>query len=257
MPRGIQHSAVLSPDVPRAVVLDDKREFQRKAGYLGHVPRFASCRSGASGSEKEALKLHERVGNAKSRTLFQSYYPFAAMPVREDPSGSLVHKEHQPNRAGKFSRWSMREVPTESHNHPHQPPKRPLPSRHIVGFSGHRSGAQFIAGETFTQEEVMRCPGSPQARGSGYEPNKAWAKGRMLTWVGGRDTEEDTSRDAGLAPRLAGLPSLLRASRRPQSAPASRSRSEAKTPHSRHLQYPIQRGPSRVRVGGHDVFLVN
>eukprot|EP01062_Namystynia_karyoxenos_P059400 TRINITY_DN50848_c0_g1_i1.p1 TRINITY_DN50848_c0_g1~~TRINITY_DN50848_c0_g1_i1.p1 ORF type:complete len:273 (+),score=22.27 TRINITY_DN50848_c0_g1_i1:89-907(+) len=263
-------TAVAPPPLQPAICVADRRPFHRKAGYLGHVPRFASCRSGMSGSC--VVNLRERVGSAETRQLFRQFYPFPSRPVRDDPSGSMVHEQYSagasPHTRGNVSVWSLSEVPRETQEFPHSPPRRPVPARHIVGFAGHRAGAQFIAGETFTQEELITNPGSPQAAGRGYEPNKEFAKGRTLQTHAGQLHGTSPRRWVELAPRLPGCgggPALLRASRRPQSAPAHRSlqgtpaslAQRRSSDDSERLVYPILRGPTRVRPGGHDVFLSN
>eukprot|EP01065_Artemidia_motanka_P042914 TRINITY_DN5837_c0_g1_i1.p1 TRINITY_DN5837_c0_g1~~TRINITY_DN5837_c0_g1_i1.p1 ORF type:complete len:285 (+),score=14.22 TRINITY_DN5837_c0_g1_i1:58-912(+) len=281
--RALRQQSVPPPTIPSAVCIEDRRVFHRKAGYLGHVPRFAGCRSGLGGNDSSPdrkgprpLSAHARIGTPGTRSFFRQFYPFASEPLRTDPSGSMTHEQLASGQSvvqsKKMATWTMSEVPRETQEHPHSPPRRPVPSRHIVGFSGHRAGAQFITGETFAQEEVMRCPcGSPLASGRGYEPNKGFAKGRNDTFSGGMQPNRPVDGWASLAPRLPGSgggPALLRASRRPQSAPSARepapreSLPQALTQRGslvcrRHPVYPIQRGPTRVRAGGHEVFLVN
>eukprot|EP01060_Flectonema_neradi_P028101 TRINITY_DN37810_c0_g1_i1.p1 TRINITY_DN37810_c0_g1~~TRINITY_DN37810_c0_g1_i1.p1 ORF type:complete len:221 (+),score=24.78 TRINITY_DN37810_c0_g1_i1:47-709(+) len=217
---------------------DDRRFLMlRKSGYCGHIPMFR--RTEPQREVKPKIDL--------SKSLFQTHFKPPQPVLREsDPEPVTL-----PERSGKkISAWSMQEVPESRHQYPFKPMPRPASLKRVVGFGGHRQGVAFITGETFTQEEIITCP----QKSLTYEPDKSNAKGRNLTYSANRSPDGTPFHDAikldkFLAPRIPGGPSLLRSSRRPSSATVYSKRSWP--------AYPIMRGPTRVKTGGHDVFLVN
>ena len=216
---------------------DDNRFLIRKSGYCGHIPMFR--RTGGLREIKPEIN--------QSKWLFKTHYKQPKPILRE----SDIETEKQPERQSKnISAWSMQEVPESKHQFPFKPMPRPASLKRVVGFGGHRQGVAFIAGETFTQEEIM----TSSLKSLTYEPDKSKAKGRNHTYshsiVDDSLTQQSICLDKYLAPRIPGGPPLLRLSRRPNSASVASVRKSWPA-------YPIMRGPTRVKSGGHDVFLVN
>eukprot|EP00755_Sulcionema_specki_P021043 Sspe_Gene.73416::Locus_44296_Transcript_1_1_Confidence_1.000_Length_1012::g.73416::m.73416 len=231
------------------LALEDRRPTHRKSGYCGHIPRFPMFDTGKSFTH---TRLADRVGSPETRKLYSS--SLQGSPLREDRNGVSQHEQLSPKVANyntrKVEAWSLREVTTDRHNYPRQLSKRPLPLKRVVGFGGHRPGAAFITGETFTQAELMITKDPPEPT---YEPNKEYLKGRDIMYT--PDPPLGKSDPPNLDPRIPGSPpAMLRISRCKSAEPLS---TFMKTKKSPWPAYPIMRGPSRVTVGGHECFLVN
>eukprot|EP01064_Diplonema_japonicum_P002846 TRINITY_DN11840_c1_g1_i1.p1 TRINITY_DN11840_c1_g1~~TRINITY_DN11840_c1_g1_i1.p1 ORF type:complete len:224 (+),score=38.36 TRINITY_DN11840_c1_g1_i1:85-672(+) len=158
-------------------------------------------------------------------------------------------------REVKVTDWSMSGVPQDRQAYPTKKAVRPEPMKRIVGFSGHRKGAAFITGENFIQEEILTTKGDGHEVHT-YEADKSLQRPALRSSHLSLSTDSYASDYSGtpLRPRIPGGPFLLRSSRRPQSAAPAPSSPLKRQPWPR---YPIMRGPTKVRIGGQDMFLTN
>ncbi|KAJ9467977.1 hypothetical protein DIPPA_23064 [Diplonema papillatum] len=267
---------------------EDKRLMTRKSGYGGHVPMFVRADSGGRKIVKVPLKGGD-IEPCPSNKLLYRKYNLPAEPT--DGPGSAAERAHEPAYRD-IHMWSMREQPATRQKHPFSKSDRPSALRRIVGYCGHRQGAAFIAGETFAQEEVLTYPAQAKCSAAAtYEPDKSHAKGRDRMYAAPPVPDPQHGLKASsatlnamlgnefLQPRIPGVPSMLRTARRPNTSPLYESKPGVSLSIPRHLEhlarvqhdtpsasplkkqpwptYPVLRGPTRVKTGGHDVFLVN
>eukprot|EP00754_Rhynchopus_humris_P048369 Rhum_TRINITY_DN7717_c0_g1::Rhum_TRINITY_DN7717_c0_g1_i1::g.24397::m.24397 len=252
----------------------DSRFIPQKSGYSGHIPMFPKPKLVNDGSrhQDEITRLKKR----ELKGLYMKYYVGLADPPQRDtretqhlaassfpqhPASAGPVSKRTTAAGGGIDRWSLRSIPTERQQYPCKVAPKPCALGKIVGYGGHRQGSAFIAGETFTQEQIMHA----NKRGSTapcqtYEPDKSIPKGRVCAYSAGPGLDQTpwlslNSPDDTPQPHIPG--GLLRNHRTAKGAMQLPPSSPVKLKQRPFPSYPIMRGPSRVRIGGHDTFLVN
>ena len=210
------------------------------------------------------------LGQDTRRTQLKGLYSQFFLGLDEAKPQSVPQTQSsRPQRGGASADvWTSRVQPTSRHEYPAAVLRKPEALGKIVGYGGHRQGAAFITGETFTQEQLIvekqtNRKGAGRREVTTYEPDKSFDKGRHRTY--GDTTAADTTPWAPevsydhINPRIPG--GLLRTARNSGGGGEGRAGgAQVLSPHIKRKQfpvYPITRGPTRFRVGGHDVFLVN
>eukprot|EP01063_Lacrimia_lanifica_P016811 TRINITY_DN23390_c0_g1_i1.p1 TRINITY_DN23390_c0_g1~~TRINITY_DN23390_c0_g1_i1.p1 ORF type:complete len:263 (+),score=55.85 TRINITY_DN23390_c0_g1_i1:87-875(+) len=244
-----------------------------KSGYGGHVPLFrkhvtdakdfgAKNPSNALLYKKYFLDIGKQPGSSQvglkptSDNIIRKR-PVTAMAGSPATPAKVPPREKEVGPGVKVDAWSLQAIPSSRQSYPHPATQKPKALAKIVGYGGHRQGAAFISGETFTQCQLLTNRQDQAATSKGmmtYEPDKSVSKGRHMTY----NTHPDdvgvgvNTNLGGRHPGLGGHGThLLRNSRGPPCVSPSR---KARTPFP---AYPVMRGPARVRTGGQDVFLTN